>query len=199
IAILPKIAERQGLRVGVSLEAATPGGFVYYVVANLLAGGASVTPGLDGSYMWMLTGIFEPVMAAIGSVTELRSALSAGGLGAALQSVHWVVLVATGVGAVVGIFFVSKLIDTAIKRWPSVTYYVILGLVAASIYGLWPASHGYGESASTTVWPVGVAVNPLDIVVVLIAFAVGVAITLYSGSRGEPEAGAARSVSEHAA
>lgn len=182
VVVLFKFAERQSLSAGWSTNAGSVGGFLYFFISNVLAGGASVTPGMDGSYVWMLTGIFDKVMAAIGSVTGLKALLTvgSGGLGAALGSIHWAVLLATGIGAVVGIIFFSKLIDMALKRVPSITYYVVLGLVIASIYGLWPSSKENGP-----LWPVGAAVKPLDIVWIIVVFGVGLGITLFAGSRPE--------------
>lgn len=184
IVVFFKFAERQSLSAGWSTSANSVGGFLYFFMSNILAGGASVTPGMDGSYVWMLAGIFDKVMAAIGSVTGLKAlfTVGGGGLGAALGSIHWAVLLATGIGAVVGIIFFSKLIDMALKRVPSVTYYVVLGLVIASIYGLWPSSKESGP-----LWPVGAVVKPLDIVWIIVAFGIGLGITLFAGSRPEPK------------
>ncbi|NLV74777.1 MAG: DUF368 domain-containing protein [Chloroflexi bacterium] len=182
IVVLFKFAERQSMQAGWSTNPASPGGFVYYLLSNVAAGGASVTPGMDGSYVWMLTGIYKDVMAAISSVTGLRAAFGSGGICEALASVHWAVLIATGIGAVVGIVFISKLIDVALKRWPSVTYYVILGLVIASIYGLWPSSPNAVEG-SVTLWPVSATVTAREVLFLVLAFAVGLGITLFAGSR----------------
>lgn len=184
VVVLFKLAERQSMQAGWNTDAGTVGGFLYYLVSNLFGGGASVTPGMDGSYVWMLTGIYKPVMGAIGSVTGLKDMFSTGvGLGPALASVHWAVLFATGIGAVAGIIFFSKLIDVAIKRAPSITYYVILGLVVASIYGLWPQTpppQGTGQ-----IWPVAAEMRLFDVVGVVVAFVVGLGITLFAGSRPE--------------
>ncbi len=185
VVVLFKYAERQSFQAGWSTDAKSLGGFLYYFVCNLLAGGASVTPGMDGSYVWMLTGIFTPVMEAIASVTELKTIFSAGGsIGAALGSVHWAVLLATGFGAVIGIIFFSKLIDIALKKKPSGTYYFILGLVVASVYGLWPTTPGIAET-NAPLWPVGAAVKPMDVALIVLFFAIGLAITLFAGSRPE--------------
>ena len=133
----------------------------------------------------MLTGIFKQVMAAIGSVTGLLALFSAGGgIGAALGSVHWAVLLATGIGAVIGIIFFSKLIDFALQKKPSGTYYFILGLVVASVYGLWPTTPNSADT-NGPLWPVGAAVKPLDIVFIVVFFVIGLAITLFAGSRPE--------------
>ena len=119
-----RFAERQSLQAGWAQNADGIGGALYFLVSNFIAGGASVTPGLDGSYIWILSGTFEPVMEALSALAHLEF--------------HWATLITTGIGAVLGIILFSKLIDTAIKRIPSLTYYVVLGLILGSVYGLWP-------------------------------------------------------------
>lgn len=96
----------------------------FYGGASFLAGGASVTPGLDGSYIWMLTGVYTKVVDAIGRLLELQ--------------IDWGVLVPAGLGAVLGILAFSKVIDAIIKKAPAPAYYAVLGLIVGALYGLWP-------------------------------------------------------------
>jgi len=100
------------------------GGTIYNGITSFLAGGASVTPGMDGSYVWMLAGTYEPIMKAVGAVSTL--------------AIDWATIISTGIGAVAGILVCSKLIDGAIKRAPAISYYCVLGIVGGSVYGLWP-------------------------------------------------------------
>ena len=100
------------------------GGTIYNAFTSFLAGGASVTPGLDGSYVWMLAGTYEPITEAIGALSALV--------------VDWATLISTGVGALLGIVIFSKLIAGAIRRAPAISYYCVLGIVGGSVYGLWP-------------------------------------------------------------
>jgi putative membrane protein len=97
--------------------------------------------------MFLLAGMYAPIMAALRDLSRL--------------TVQWAILVPVGIGAALGIVALSKLIDMAIKRAPSVTYYAILGLLLGSVYGLWPDD-----------WAL---TNPL---VLIAAFAVGVAVPM---------------------
>jgi putative membrane protein len=63
------------------------------------------------------------------------------------MQIHWGILITTALGAVLGILICSKLIDIAIRRVPSITYYVVLGLVIGSVYGLWP------DQPARLAWP----------------------------------------------
>lgn len=119
-----RFAERQGIQAGWARNNGGPGGALYLLVSNFVAGGASVTPGLDGSYIWILSGVYETVMQALSALAHLE--------------IRWLTLILTAIGAMGGIFCFSKLIDTALKRVPGPTYYGVLGLVLGSVYGLWP-------------------------------------------------------------
>lgn len=99
-------------------------GVLYTLVTSFLGGGASVTPGMDGSYVLILAGTYQPILAAVSAIKQF--------------DIQWVLLISVGVGAVAGILGFSKLIDLAIHRAPSVTYYVVLGLIVGAVYGLWP-------------------------------------------------------------
>ena len=100
------------------------GSALYVLVTSFLGGGASVTPGMDGSYVLILAGTYQPIMAALSALKEFQ--------------IEWVLLGSLGVGAVLGVLGFSKLIDIAITRAPSVSYYVVLGLIVGAVYGLWP-------------------------------------------------------------
>jgi len=117
------VQERSNLGVAGSLEGT--GGGAYNLVTSFIAGGASVTPGLDGTYVWMLSGSYQRIMESISHLTEM--------------SIEWGILVPAGLGSIVGILSFSKLIDTIFKRAPSHAHYAVLGLIAGSVYGLWPS------------------------------------------------------------
>ena len=101
-------------------------GVLYFGVVGLFAGGAMITPGMSGSYIFLLAGTYEPIMQALSSLTQ--------------PPVLWGVLVATAVGSAAGILLWSRIISLALNRRPAVTYYVIVGLIAGSLVGLWPSS-----------------------------------------------------------
>jgi len=97
----------------------------FFGVVGFFAGGAMVTPGVSGAYIFLLAGTYGPIMKALASLTQ--------------PPVHWGVIVAVAIGAGVGILVCSRLINMALKRQPAVTFYAILGLICGSLVGLWPA------------------------------------------------------------
>jgi putative membrane protein len=124
LVVLLKLAKPASMADSSIAGLSSPGGLFYNLLVSLLAGGASVTPGLDGSYILLLGGTYDAVVAAFAELTRLV--------------IHWGLLITTGLGAAAGILGFSKLIDTAIRRAPAMAYYVVLGLIIGSVYGLWP-------------------------------------------------------------
>ncbi len=137
---------------------ATANNFAYNLTTSTIAGAASVTPGLDGSYIFLLAGTYKPIMEALDGLSRL--------------TIEWQILIPTIIGSLVGIVGFSKLVDIAIKRRPSLTYYIVLGLVGGSVIGLWPRE-----------------LNLQNLAVSLVCFAVGLAIAFYT-SRPSEAAGA---------
>jgi putative membrane protein len=104
-------------------------GLFIFAVVGFLAGGAMVTPGVSGAFIFLLTGAYEPIMRALASLTK--------------PPIHWGVIVSVATGAGMGLLACSRLIALVLKRHPAVTFYAILGLICGSTVGLWPAGIGF--------------------------------------------------------
>ncbi len=100
---------------------------VKLVVMGVIASATMVIPGVSGSMMLMLLGYYYPVVSAL---KALVAGLLAGDMAALLTNVG--ILLPFGIGVVVGIFAVAKLIELLLSRWKGFTYCAILGLVVAS-------------------------------------------------------------------
>jgi len=125
VVIFLAVGERRGIGGHFSASTTSLLALFFFGVVGFFAGGAMVTPGVSGSYIFLLTGAYGPIMQAAASLTS--------------PPVHWGVIVSVAAGAVVGILICSKLIDLALKRQPAITFYAILGLICGSFVGLWPA------------------------------------------------------------
>lgn len=82
-------------------------------VIGVIAAATMVIPGVSGSMMLMLLGYYNPV---VGSVSGLVDALLSANVGAALTCCG--VLIPFGIGVIVGIFAVAKLIEVLLRRFP---------------------------------------------------------------------------------
>jgi len=125
LAILVGLGGRGGEVGHSSADASTWMGLLYFGIVGFFAGGAVITPGMSGSYIFLLAGTYGPIMQALASLTQ--------------PPVHWGVIISVAAGVGIGVLTCSKLVDLALKRHPAVTFYAILGLICGSFVGLWPA------------------------------------------------------------
>lgn len=94
------------------------------MVCAVLAAVTMIIPGVSGSFVMMLLGIYQTV---IDSITTLRL----------------VVLVPFAIGAVIGIIGGAKLISVLIGKNKLMVYSAILGLVVGSVYAILPEDFGF--------------------------------------------------------
>lgn len=97
-------------------------------VLGAVASATMVIPGVSGSMVLKLLGYYEPVVTV--AIPGLISGLAHGEWAAVGANVG--ILLPFGLGIVVGIFAIAKLIEVLLARWEGQTYCAILGLVTAS-------------------------------------------------------------------
>ncbi len=100
---------------------------VIMLLLGVLAAAAMVIPGVSGSLLLLAFGYYNPVT---GAVTEFISAVFDRNLPVLLEKTA--ILLPFGIGVLLGIFFVAKLIEWLLAHHEKLTYCGILGLVAAS-------------------------------------------------------------------
>ncbi len=105
----------------------SPVQLVILFLMGMIASATMVIPGVSGSMMLMLLGYYNPI---VGTVSRMVDALLAFNFGEILSCCG--VLVPFGIGVVLGIFAIAKLIEVLLKKFPGPTYCAILGLVVAS-------------------------------------------------------------------
>ena len=104
------------------------GEVVKLFVLGAVASATMVIPGVSGSMVLKLLGYYEPVVTV--AIPGLISGLAHGEWAAVGANVG--ILLPFGLGIVVGIFAIAKLIEVLLARWEGQTYCAILGLVTAS-------------------------------------------------------------------
>lgn len=113
---------------------------------GVIASATMVIPGVSGSMILMLLGYYYPVLDC---VTNFIKALTDFDIN---QMLHYAsILVPFGIGVVIGIFAIAKLIEILLKRYESLTYSAILGLVIASPFAILMNSGIAGLGAMTVV------------------------------------------------
>jgi len=94
---------------------------------GIVAAATMVIPGVSGSMMLMLMGYYNSIISAI---TDFISALVAFDRNGILQGIG--VLAPFGMGMVIGIFAIAKMIEIIFAKFPLYAYWAIIGLIVAS-------------------------------------------------------------------
>ncbi|MCR5118785.1 MAG: DUF368 domain-containing protein [Lachnospiraceae bacterium] len=97
------------------------------VLIGIVASATMVIPGVSGSMMLMLLGYYEPVIKCINDTVDALKAMDMAGLAKGCG-----VLIPFGIGVVIGIIVIAKIIEMLFRKFASVVYYAITGLITAS-------------------------------------------------------------------
>ena len=108
--------------------------YLYYGLAGMIAASAMIVPGVSGSFILILLGAYWTVLNAL---SVLTSSLLQTGLTAEMME-RIFLLGALGIGVTIGILGFSRIMSWALKKFPSITMYMILGLILGSIYQIYP-------------------------------------------------------------
>ncbi len=130
---------------------------------GVIASATMVIPGVSGSMVLMLMGYYSPIISEVNRFIDNLVGFDVQGLldGCA-------VLIPFGVGVLVGIVAIAKVIEFLFQKFPEHTYWAILGLIASSPFAILLMSH-FG---SLTV---------LTVVTGIVALAIGAVISLKLG------------------
>lgn len=106
---------------------ATPGLMVIMFFIGIIASATMVIPGVSGSLVLMILGYYYGI---IGSIKDFLEALKAMDIPALTNG--FLVLFPLGIGILLGIFLIAKLITFLFERYGVQTYCAILGLILSS-------------------------------------------------------------------
>lgn len=99
--------------------------YLLLCLVGMIAAATMVIPGISGSFVLMLLGFYEPIVNTVGDLTNFSN------LGHNLA-----ILIPFGIGILIGIILIAKLIEYLFAKYEIPTYYAILGFVIASILTL---------------------------------------------------------------
>ncbi len=94
---------------------------------GVVAAATMVIPGVSGSMMLLLMGYYNPILSTI---TDFFDSLLAFDMQGILQGAG--VLAPFGVGVLIGIFAIAKLIEMIFAKFPLYAYWAIIGLMLSS-------------------------------------------------------------------
>ena len=98
---------------------------VLLFIVGVVSASTMVIPGISGSFVLMLLGYYKPIIDVIRKVIDER-----------VINQNVLILVIFGLGVVIGIVLVSKLIEFLLKKHEIKTYYAVFGFVLASIVAI---------------------------------------------------------------
>ena len=146
----------------VSFESMDMLGYVLLFVVGIIAAATMVVPGVSGSLVLMILGYYYPIINTINGV--LKDDI--------LHNV--MVLGIFGVGIVVGILSISKLLEYLFKKYKIKTYFGVLGFVFASIIAIPLAACIELECIS---------IDPVQIIAAILLLAIGTIISYKLGEK----------------
>lgn len=89
------------------------------VIYGFLGAGTMIIPGISGSMVMMILGVYTAIISAI-------------------SDLNFQVLIPFAVGMIIGIIVVSKIINKLLEKFYGYTFYAILGFVVGSIIFVFP-------------------------------------------------------------
>ncbi len=99
---------------------------VKLLVFAFIAAVAMIIPGLSGSFVMLLLGVYQTVISAI-----------------QINDLNFYVIIPVAVGVVLGIILGAKIISTLMKKFRLMAYSAIMGLVIGSVYAILPSDFGF--------------------------------------------------------
>ena len=134
---------------------------IILVFIGIIAAATMIIPGVSGSLIMMILGYYT------GVVSLIRDFISA------LKNLNWdsllhciILILPFAIGCIAGVLLVSKLISWLFKKFESITYCAILGLIFASPFAIF-----YNMESSTF--------NAVTIIVGIVLFTASAAFTYF--------------------
>ncbi|CYB54040.1 DUF368 domain-containing protein [Staphylococcus aureus] len=122
---------------------------IKYFIAGMCASSAMLLPGISGSFMLLVFGVYGTVMLAISEVVKLNFT----GLP---------ILLAVGFGVLVGFIISSKIIQYFLTHHKLMTFALIIGFVVGSLFAVFP-----GLPTNIVMWFVSLVVFIIGFIVSL--------------------------------
>ncbi len=107
--------------------ATTPDSLWFVFIAGAIAICAMILPGISGSFLLLLLGKYEFIMATLGAIVSGQA-----------SGRDFAVIAVFLLGAVVGLLAFAKLLDRLLARWYRPTLVFLAGFVLGSLVKVWP-------------------------------------------------------------
>ena len=99
--------------------------YILLFLVGVVAAGTMVIPGISGSLVLMLLGYYYPVIDTIHSFVKFDNIIGNG-----------IVLGVFGLGVLIGIVIIAKILELLFKKYKIKTYFGVLGFILASVIAI---------------------------------------------------------------
>ena len=148
----------------------TPMTLILLFLVGVIASATMVIPGVSGSLVMMILGYYYGIIETIKSFLDAVRSFDMTGM------IHgFMLLFPFGIGVLLGIFLIAKLITFLFNRYGVQTYCAILGLIAASPFAIFYNTGVIAKLSSLTVLQVGLGI------VLAVVFGI---VTMKMGEKG---------------
>ncbi len=113
----------------VSLSSMNVFSYILLFLVGIIAAASMVVPGISGSFILIFLGYYEPIL------NTIKDLLGFNNIGSNI-----LILAVFGVGVIVGIVLVAKLIEFLLQKFEIRTYSAILGFVISSVISIFITS-----------------------------------------------------------
>lgn len=100
-------------------------GLIKMLLVGILASATMIIPGVSGSLVMMLIGYYDSILNAIKSLTTFEN------IGVNLLNLGFF-----GVGILIGVVAIAKLLEWLFKKYETITYYGVLGFISSSVIAI---------------------------------------------------------------
>jgi len=100
-------------------------GYILLFIVGLIAAATMIIPGVSGSLVLMMVGYYYPILELIKNITKFEN-----------LSHNLVVAGVFGIGVIVGVVGVSRIIEYLFKKHEIPTYFGVLGFIFASVLAI---------------------------------------------------------------
>ncbi len=100
-------------------------GMIILFIVGVIAAGTMVIPGVSGSLVLLTLGFYNPIVETISELTKFDNLFN-----------NILVLGSFGVGVLVGLVLISRLIEYLFEKHQTITMYAVIGFVVASLFAI---------------------------------------------------------------
>lgn len=135
------------------------------VLVGIIAAATMIIPGVSGSMVLLILGYYQPIIQQITAFCTAVITLDMAGI------LHGVaILLPFGIGVLIGILGIAKIIEIIFEKYPLYAYCAIIGLIAASPIAILVCSNFTGFSVSV-------------LLISIVTFAAGFGIAIKIGDK----------------